>query len=223
MFTYVLLDKLSLMKISVYSSKGSAGKTPISANIALDKGFCIGTNEAFHVYDSFIEDNKLITLPTEEEFPQELVTEDIDIVFDLAGSISKSALSISSALTMSDYIIVPIYNEYKSLVAGINTLHQIKNYNKKIIVIATKLQKKKYDVFKDDWGKSEDFKNIEKSIRKKIDKNLPIMPLKFSKAFDNIFEEGKSIKQLMEKSALSKYTYRETAEQFDKIYSLIGI
>ncbi len=50
------------MRIAVYSSKGSAGKTPISANIALDKDFCIGTNEAFHVYDNLIEENKLIAL-----------------------------------------------------------------------------------------------------------------------------------------------------------------
>ncbi|MEL6748902.1 MAG: hypothetical protein AAFO09_01255 [Pseudomonadota bacterium] len=105
------------MKIAIYSSKGSAGKTPISANIVLDKGFCIGTNEAFHVYDNLIAENKLIALHTEEAFPQALVEHDIDIVFDLAGSISKSAISISSALTMSDCIIVPIYNEYKSLVA----------------------------------------------------------------------------------------------------------
>ncbi len=29
------------MKITVYSVKGSAGKTPIATNIALDKGYAI--------------------------------------------------------------------------------------------------------------------------------------------------------------------------------------
>ena len=149
------------MKIAVYSSKGSAGKTPISANIALDKGFCIGTNEAFHIYDGLIADNRLIALHSEEAFPQELVSEDVDIVFDLAGSISKSALSISSALRMADFVLVPIYNEYKSLVAGLNTIQQIMKINKNVVVIATKLQKKKGDVFSSDWTDSEDFKNIE--------------------------------------------------------------
>ena len=99
------------MRIAVYSSKGSAGKTPISANIALDKGFCIGTNEAFHIYDSLINDNQLIALDTEEPFPPELADMDIDIVFDLAGSISKLAVSITSALSMADVVLVPIYNE----------------------------------------------------------------------------------------------------------------
>jgi hypothetical protein len=42
------------------------------------------------VYNSFIPDNQLIALDTEDEFPD---VGNIDIVFDLAGSISKSAHS----------------------------------------------------------------------------------------------------------------------------------
>jgi len=211
------------MKIAIYSSKGSAGKTPISANIALDKGFCIGTNEAFHIYDNLIEENKLIALHTEEAFPEELMEHDIDIVFDLAGSISKSAVSISSALKMADYVVVPIYNEYKSLVAGLNTINQIKEYNQNIIVIATKLQKQKGDIFKDDWTQSEDFKNIQKGVMTKFGEDIPVLPLKFSKVFDNIFEEQKSIKQLMDNNSLASYSYRDVAKQFQDIYNLIGI
>ena len=211
------------MKIAIYSSKGSAGKTPISANIALDKGFCIGTNEAFHIYDNLIEENKLIALQTEESFPEALIKHDIDIVFDLAGSISKSAISISSALKMADYVLVPIYNEYKSLVAGLNTINQIKEYNQNIIVIATKLQKQKSDIFKDDWTQNEDFINIKNGVRKKFGDDIPVLPLKFSKVFDNIFEEQKSIKQLMDNNSLASYSYRDVAKQFQDIYNLIGI
>jgi len=211
------------MKIAIYSSKGSAGKTPISANIALDKGFCIGTNEAFHIYDNLIKKNKLIALHSEEAFPEVLMEHDIDIVFDLAGSISKSAISISSALKMADYVVVPIYNEYKSLVAGLNTINQIKEYNQNIIVIATKLQKQKSDIFKDDWTQSEDFKNIQKGVMTKFGQDIPVLPLKFSKVFDNIFEEQKSIKQLMDNNSLASYSYRDVAKQFENIYNLIGI
>lgn len=211
------------MKIAVYSSKGSAGKTPISANIALDKEFCIGTNEAFHVYDQLLPDNRLIALQTEEAFPEALITEDIDIVFDLAGSISKLAHSMTSAFKMADYVIVPIYNEYKSLVAGLNTITQIQEYNQNIIVVATKLQKQKNDTFKDNWKESEDFKNIEKALITKVGEGIPILPLKFSKAFDNIFEKQKSIKQLMENNPLAKFNYREVNKQFDELYNLIGI
>jgi hypothetical protein len=52
----------------------------------------------------------------------------------------KSAHSITSALKMSDYVIVPIYNEFKCLVAGLNTISQILEYNNNIIVVATKYE-----------------------------------------------------------------------------------
>ncbi|MCL2924728.1 MAG: hypothetical protein MGF17_08905 [Trichodesmium sp. MAG_R04] len=211
------------MRIAVYSSKGSAGKTPISANIALDKGFCIGTNEAFHVYDNLIDENKLISISTEEAFPKEIAEHDIDIVFDLAGSISKSAVSISSALEMSDWVIVPIYNELKSLIGGINTINQIKEYNKNIIVVATKLQKQKSDMIKDNWKQSEDFINIQNQVQNSLGQDIKILPLKYSKVFDNIFEEKKSISQIMDNNALASYNYREVSRQFDEIYKLIGI
>ncbi|MFT2112749.1 hypothetical protein [Marinomonas sp. 2405UD68-3] len=212
------------MKIAVYSSKGSAGKTPISTNIILDKNFCIGTNEAFHIYDSLLEDNRLIALDTEEPFPNELKEMDIDIVFDLAGSISKLAVSITSALSMSDVVLVPIYNEYKSLVAGLNTIHQIRQYNSNIVVVATKLQKGKKETFIDDWKKSNDYQNIADAVKDKFPElNIPVLPLKYSKVFDSIFEQQQSIQQLMQANALAKYNYREVAAQFDDLYKQIGI
>ncbi|MFT5716350.1 MAG: hypothetical protein ACI9T7_000525 [Oleiphilaceae bacterium] len=45
---------------------------------------------------------KLIALDTKELFPKELENMNIEIFFDLAGSISKPAVS------MSDIILVPI-------------------------------------------------------------------------------------------------------------------
>lgn len=212
------------MKIAVYSSKGSAGKTPISTNIALDKGFCVGTNEAFHIYDSLIDDDQLIALDTEEPFPSELKDMSVDIVFDLAGSISKLAVSITSALSMSDVVIVPIYNEYKSLVAGLNTIHQIQPYNNNILVVATKLQKGKRETFTGDWRQSGDYQNIAKAVQDKFPEHkIPVLPLKYSKVFDSIFEQQKSIQQLMDDSPLAKYNYRDVAAQFDDIYQHIGI
>ena len=45
------------MKITVYSVKGSAGKTPIATNIALDREYALGTNEPYHILDSFIQND----------------------------------------------------------------------------------------------------------------------------------------------------------------------
>ncbi len=212
-------DKKTGNKIVVFNTKGSAGKTPISANIALDKNYCIGTNEMFHIYQNFMSDDQLLSVEMEEGFPD---VGDIDIVFDLAGSISRHAASIESALTCSDVVIVPIYNELKCLVAGLNTINVVSDYNKNIIVIATKLQKTKKDMFSDDWRESIDFKNISTSVNAKFPK-IKVLPLKFSKVFDNIFEQEKSIRQIMETNPLSAFSYREVAGQFDDIYKALGI
>lgn len=206
------------MKITVYSAKGSAGKTPIATNIALDKDYALGTNEIYHIFDSFFPEEKLLPVEPHEEFPQ--IPDDIDIVFDLAGSISKQSPSISSAIMQSDLVIVPIYNEIKSLNAGIHTILEISNFTKKILVIATKLQKQKNDVF-NNWQDSLDFKNIEKMVSANVNFPVPILPLKFSKVFDMIFEKEKSISQITEEDALAKYTYRDVAKQFNDIYIYI--
>ena len=203
------------MKITVYSAKGSAGKTPIATNIALDKGYALGTNEIYHIFDSFFPEEKLLPIEPHEEFPN--IPDDIDIVFDLAGSISKQSPSISSAIVQSDLVIVPIYNEIKSLNGGIHTILEVSNFTKNILVIATKLQKQKNDVF-NNWSESLDFKNIEKMVKANVGFPISILPLKFSKVFDLIFEKERSINQIVEDDPLAKYTYRDVAKQFNDIY-----
>jgi len=206
------------MKITVYSMKGSAGKTPIATNIVLDKQYALGTNELYHMFDNFIPEEKLLAVELHEAFPP--IPNDIDIVFDLAGSISRGASSIFSAISQSDVVIIPIYNEIKSLNAGIHTILEVSNLTKNIIVIATKLQKQKKEVFID-WKDSLDCKNIENMIKNNIQFAVPILPLKFSKVFDTIFEKEMSINQLMESDPLAKYSYREVAKQFNDIYAFI--
>lgn len=207
------------MKITVYSAKGSAGKTPIATNIALDREYAIGTNEQFHVFDSFIPDNRLIAVDLTEPFPE--IPEGIDIVFDLAGAISEHSNSITSAVKQSDLVIVPIFNEVKSLNSGIGTINEISKFTKSILVVATKLQKQSGEIFKGDWKQSRDFQNVAQAVSANIEFDVPVLPLKFSKAFDAIFEKEQPISQIMADDPLARYNYREVAAQFDDIYKYI--
>ena len=50
---------------------------------------------------------------------------------------------------------------------------------------------------------------------------IPVLPLKFSRVFDTIFEQERSIRQMMEEDALALYTYREGAAQFDNLLSYL--
>jgi len=208
------------MRITVYQAKGAAGKTPIATNIALDLEYAIGTNEAFHVYDTFIPDERLMALDLAESFPD--IPDGIDIVFDLAGAISAHSHSITSAVMQSDLVIVPIYNEVKSLHGGVGTLREIAKlgYGGKILVVATKLKKGKKEQFDKDWSKSTDFKNVADAV-KEAGFDVPVLPLKLSAVFDVIFEKEKSIKQLREADPLAAYTYRDVDSQFNEIYNHI--
>lgn len=207
------------MKITIYSAKGSAGKTPIATNVALDREYAIGTNEQFHVFDSFIPDNRLLAVDLTEAFPT--IPDDIDIVFDLAGAISEHSHSITSAVGQSDLIIVPIFNEVKSLTSGIGTIIEVSKFTRSILVVATKLQKQSGERFTGDWRKSRDFQNVAEAVETSIDFKIPVLPLKFSKVFDTIFEREMSIRQIMESDPLAAFTYREVAVQFDAIYQHI--
>jgi cellulose biosynthesis protein BcsQ len=211
------------MIIAVYNAKGGSGKTPIATNIAFDKNYLIGTNETFHIYDHLLEEGRVLTVDPEEKFPSFIKKDNLDVVFDLAGSLTPSAQSISSALEMADIVIIPIYNEWKSLNAGLNTIVQVQNYNQNIMVVATKLQKQTKDIFSTDWSSSEDFKNIRNQVHERFSVDIEVLPLRSSKVFDNIFEQKKSIKQFCKSSPLKAHTYRVVDEQFDEIYKSMGV
>ncbi len=146
-------------------------------------------------------------------------TFDVTNNIDTFGMINTSH-SITSAIKQSDLVIIPIFNEIKSLSAGIGTIQEIIPFNKNIMVIATKLQKTKGEVFTD-WKNSNEYQNIDKIIRTSIDLKIPILPLKFSKVFDTIFEKESSINQIIKTDRLAAFTYREVAKQFNDIYDFI--
>lgn len=211
------------MKITIYNSKGGVGKTPISTNIAIDKDFMIATNEYASIYEYIFPDDKFVEVDMNEAFPN---FGDINVVFDLAGSINKNAQSIKSAIAMSDVVMVPISCELKSMLSGSNTIQEVKNINAKanILVVTTKLQKQRGDVFSSDWKQSKEFIEIQSYIESALPSSVNhYLPLKASKAFNNIFEKKQSIQQLTNSSPLEAYNYRVVLAQFNKIYETLDL
>lgn len=217
------------MKITLYSIKGSAGKTPIATNIALDLGYCVGTNEGIDCYSHLLSDEQFIRVGQNEEFPK--FTNDTNVVFDLSGSIGDKALSITSAIKQSNVVIVPIYNHTRSLQGGITTILEVMQFTKHIVVVATKLKKSKDNTEKKkngkliigeyDWTQCEDFINIENQVRENINFEVPILPLKLSNGFDVVDDEEKSILQLVEINNLYRHYYKTESEQMQDIYNLM--
>jgi len=190
------------MKITIYNMKGSAGKTP-----------------PYNLLDTVIPEERLISLQPDQAFPE--LPDSIEVVFDLAGLMTRDAqASILSAVKQSDVIVVPIYNELKCIHAGIHTIRELLPHNKNIVVVATKLAKKKGEFFTD-WNDSDDLKNIKNIISETVGQGIPVFPLKFSKVFDVIFEREMSIGQLMQNEPLARYTYKDVAAQFDALFSYL--
>jgi cellulose biosynthesis protein BcsQ len=205
------------MKITVYNIKGSTGKTPIAVNIAIDLEYAIVTNEKYHILDTIFPDDRVLQAPANEAFPE--FPDDIDLVFDLGGFIEEGGSSIRSALEQSDCVIIPVNNELKALRNTLATIDEVKQFNPNIIIVATKLEKK--DKLTGKWEAGEDFLNIQKVIHGITETEYPVLPLKLSKAFDTIFEEEKSIAQLVAGGGLPSYSFREVKAQFDNIYKYL--
>jgi hypothetical protein len=217
------------MKITVYSIKGSAGKTPIATNIALDHGYCVGTNEGIDSYSHLLDEEQFVRVGQNEEFPK--FTDDTNVVFDLSGSIGDKAVSITSAIKQSNVVIVPIYNKVRSLQGGITTILEVEQFTKNIIVVATQLKKTKENKRKKeggllikeyDWRECDDFLNIEKQLKENgINLNIPILPLRYSNGFDTVDDEEQSIIQLVNSNNLYKHYYKTEAAQLQEIYNLL--
>ena len=217
------------MKITIYSIKGSAGKTPIATNIALDYGYCVGTNEGIDCYSHFLSEDQYLRIGQNEEFPK--FTDDTDVVFDLSGSIGDKAVSITSAIKQSNVVVVPIYNQVRSLQGGITTILEVLPFTKNIVVVATKLKKTKSEskvkkegdlvIGEYDWEESEDFVNIKRQLEASEMGDIPIVPLKYSNGFDMVDNEEKSILQLVESNNLYKHFYKTEAKQMRDLYNLL--
>jgi len=207
------------MKIAVYNIKGSTGKTPIATNIAFDLGYAVVTNEKYHILGDIFPEERVMQVPANKPFPR--FPNDLDVVFDLGGFIEGGTPSVASALGQADIVIIPVNNELKALRNTIHTIEEVSPINSNILVVGTKLEKK--DKASGKWELGDDFQNIKRVIHSVTGKEYPILPLKLSKVFEAIFDEEKSIKQIVNEGGLAAYTYNEVAQQFSDIYTFLKV
>ncbi len=67
------------------------------------------------MYQSLIAENQLLSIGLNDSFPE--LPDSIDIVFDLAGTISETSHSITTAIKQADVVLIPICNELKAITA----------------------------------------------------------------------------------------------------------
>jgi len=212
------------MKITVFSAKGGVGKTPISTNIAFDRDCLIATNDEYHgfsVLKRITDEDRCLVVAPNDEFPT--IPDDMDVVFDLGGTLSGgSAPSIRSAITQSDLVIVPVPNETKAIISTVHTINEVAEINKNILLVATKLKRTGNENSLHPWNLSKEFLRIKEMIEAMTEKEWPMLPLKLSAGFDAIFEQEKSLRELVDGGGIDAYNYALPAHQFDEIYEYIS-
>lgn len=211
------------MKVTVYTAKGGAGKTPISVNLALEHGWNIATNDAISILSiqDGIEEEMLLEINPHEEFPE--LPDDFDVVFDLGGAISESSsASILTAVNQSDVVIVPICNDPRSIAGGLITLREIKPLGKRMLVVATKLERTRLEPARIPIEEIEAFRGVKDSLESQGYGDIPILPLRFSRAFENIFKTGKSIETMVRAGGIEAWSYRHLAKELEAINTFIN-
>lgn len=186
------------MKIIIYNIKGGQGKTDIALNLALTMDFNFITNEPLSPVEMVLDEDNLIKLDQEDDFPE--IPPEIDCIFDFGGYLDKRAIE---GLKQADYVLVPVVNEFKDMHTTVNFIQEIEEYNSNIIIIANKTQKGDYDAIKE--------------IMAENYPSYPVFEIKNSRAMPNILKEKISIQDMVAQGGLKKFNYSIINKQFNTL------
>lgn len=191
------------MKITIFNLKGGQGKTTISLALALQYGFAIVTNDEYSPIDKVLKKGKVKHLEQSEELPQ--VPDKVKLIYDFGGHPDKRVID---AVKISNWVMIPVFYESPlDMQTTIKTIREIEAYNSNIIVVVNKTQKG-------------DLEKAQKVLKQFF--NYPIFEIKKSTSFVKMVEKKRSIRELMESSALFGYHYKAPLFQVEKIYNHIS-
>ncbi len=180
-------------KILIWTIKGGCGKTNISAELALRFNYPAITNEKGSMLSHILSEERIKILSDNEEAPNY----DVGMIFDFGGYIDNRIKDIARK---SDFVIIPTLPEVSDIQGCINTVQNIKKFNRNIVIIANKT-------------KGTDDVNFVKETINEIE-DLPVFEIKESRALPNIYIEKKSIQKMMKDNPLLRYSYRKINKQF---------
>lgn len=195
------------MKIAVINKKGGTGKTPIAMSLAIDLKLNIATNDTSVLHYYSMQENhyfyKKVSFVSDDELGHFKMQD--NQIFDFGGWTSGGILNI---LKQCDKILIPCSAENPNAVLQTaSTISEIKTFNSKIIVIITMHEK------------DEEFETKKEELKEYFD--LPIIPLRKSKLFNNIISKGLSAKEVYSENQTSRHIYRNIYPQYDSLINLV--
>jgi len=187
---------------TIFSLKGGVGKTSLASALCLEldykgKKVPIITNDAISPLEEVLGKEKALKLKLDEDFP-ELKKSD-DIIVDLGGFVDERSIS---ALKKSKQVVIPTIGSFLSISGLIQTVQEVERFNKKIIIVLNRIEKKEVE-------------KVIQFIRESHD--YPIFKLKTSKCFENLLYQNKSVSQMMKEEPLRRSSYKEVHAQLHEI------
>ncbi len=185
------------MLITIFNKKGGVGKTSLSFSIAKDLDYFLLSND-----DSIIEK----IYPNKAKILDKVkIYDDKNVIYDLGGFIDRD---INNLFKKSNLNIVPTVLDVNSIKRTINSVMEINEYNKNILIIVNRVKKISIS----------EYENALKHL-KELKKD--ILFLRESKAITNSVHEGQTITELYFKNGLSKNAYKGIYSDYLKILQYI--
>ena len=183
------------MRISVITTDGGAGKTAIAFALAKELNHYLLSND-----DSVIE----AVYPDMARITKELPVMD-DVVYDFGGFVDAGVLDI---IKHSDIVIVPCINDLNSKMKAIKTINELKKYNNRFLVVATRLEN------------TQDFKEIKSDMQEQL-QDIEVLPLRKTKMLKNGLEYGMSPLELIAESKQIAYAGRNFIPEYKEILKYV--
>jgi cellulose biosynthesis protein BcsQ len=183
------------MRISVITTDGGAGKTAIAFALAKELNHYLLSNDD-SVIEAVYQDMAQIT--------KELPIID-DVVYDFGGFVDAGVLDI---IKHSDIVIVPCINDLNSKMKAIKTINELKKYNNRFLVVATRLETQ------------QDFKEIKSDIQEQF-QDIDVLPLRKTKMLKNGLEYGMSPLELIAESKQIAYAGRNFIPEYKEILKYV--
>ena len=186
-----------------FSLKGGVGKTSLASAISLELRFInqpvpVITNDPISPLEELLGSENALLIQQDQEIPNTFSKED-DVIIDLGGFVDERSIPV---LEQAKTIIIPTLGSFLSLSGLVGTLQEVEKFNKNIIIILNRVDKKEEH-------------QVKTFIKEKG--NYPIFSVKTSKCFENIHYQKKSVAQMMEDEPLRRRSYDGVSKQIWEI------
>lgn len=179
------------MKISIINKKGGVGKTSFAFSIAKDLDLFLQSNDTSIIETIYPNRAKISPNPQSID----------NCVYDFGGFVSSGVLEI---LRDSSYVIIPCTELYNAILRSIETINEVKEVNKNILVLVT------------NYSSEADKNQILASLNENF-VDLEYFYFKHSKILENSIRSGASFRELINENALSKMSYANFSLEYERL------